>query len=175
VHGNITGVQFPFWATNKTKTPLPDYIVTITAVDMLGQVNPGDTDVLLATFDLEGNISTFMSTIDFNVSVNELDDDNGNPIDTTVIPANITVVRLLPFPNKNKPPTDPFDDQVYWDVNGNHKIDFNDVTTYFQNMPWIRVNQYRPFFNYHPNAEVPPNYGIDFADLIDLFNMVPYP
>jgi PKD repeat protein len=169
VHGNITAVQFPPWATNKTKTPLPDYIVNITAVDMLNQVNPGATNITLATLDLEGNISTFMSTIDMNVSVNELDDDFGNLINTNNIPATITVVRLLPFPNKVKPPTDPFDDQVYWDVNGNGKIDFNDVTTFFQNMQWIRDNQYEPFFDYNGNG------NIDFADLILLFNKVPYP
>jgi PKD repeat protein len=136
---------------------------------MLNQVNPGATNITLATLDLEGNISTFMSTIDMNVSVNELDDDFGNPIYTNNIPANITVVRLLPFPNKVKPPTDPFDDQVYWDVNGNGKIDFNDVTTFFQNMQWIRDNQYEPFFDYNGNG------NIDFADLILLFNKVPYP
>jgi PKD repeat protein len=169
VHGNINTVQFPPWAGNKTHTPLPDYIVGITAVDMLNQVNPGATNISLAMFDLEGNISTFMSTIDFNVSVNELDDDFGNPIYTNNIPATITVVRLLPFPNKNKPPTDPFDDQIYWDVNGNGRIDFNDVTTYFQNMQWIRDNQYIPFFDYNGNG------NIDFADLILLFNKVPYP
>jgi PKD repeat protein len=169
VHGNINAVQFPLWATNKTHTPLPDYIVNITAVDMLNQVTPGAMNVLLASFELEGNITTFNSTIDLNVSVNELDDDFGNPIYTNNIPANITVVRLLPFPNKVKPPTDPFDDQVYWDVNGNGKIDFNDVTTFFQNMQWIRDNQYIPFFDYNANG------NIDFADLILLFNKVPYP
>jgi PKD repeat protein len=169
VHGNITDVDFPFWATNKTKTPLPDYIVGIKAVDMMNQITPGAMNVLLASFDLEGNITTFNSTIDLNVTVNELDDDFGNPIATNNIPANITVVRLLPFPNKNKPPTDPFDDQVYWDVNGNGKIDFNDVTVFFQNMQWIRDNQYIPFFDYNGNG------NIDFADLILLFNMVPYP
>jgi PKD repeat protein len=168
-HGNITGVDFPFWATNKSHTPLPDYIVGITAVDMLNQVNPGAMNVLLASFDLEGNITTFNSTIDFNVTVNELDDDLGNPIVTNNVPATITVVRLLPFPNKNKPPTDPFEDQVYWDVNGNGKIDFNDVTVFFKNMQWIRDNQYVPFFDYNSNGL------IDFDDLIELFHMVPYP
>ncbi len=169
VHGDINAVHFPLWAANKSHTPLPDYIVGIKAVDMSNQVNPGATNVLLATFDLEGNISTFMSTIEFNVSVNELDDDFGNPIYTNNVPATITVVRLLPFPNKTRPPTDPFDDQIYWDVNGNGRIDFNDVTTYFQNMQWIRDNQYEPFFDYNGNGY------IDFADLILLFNMVPYP
>jgi PKD repeat protein len=171
VHGNITGVQFPFWAMNKTHTPLPDYIVGIKAVDLSNQIHPGAVNVTLATFSLEGNISTFTSTIDFNVTVNELDDDSGNPIYTNNIPANITVVRLLPFPNKNRPPTDPFNDQIYWDVNGNGRIDFNDVTTYFQNMQWIKEDdhEYIPFFDYNGNGR------IDFADLIMLFHKVPYP
>jgi PKD repeat protein len=129
-------------------------------------------NITLATFNLTGNISTFQSTINFNVTPNQLDDDDGNPIFTNTIPANITVVRLLPFPGKTLPPTDPDGNQLYWDVNGNGNIDFDDVVTYFQNMQWIRDNQYRPFFNYNGNPEVAPNYGIDFADLIMLFNKV---
>jgi PKD repeat protein len=172
VHGDITAVQFPPWATNTSYTPLPNYFVQIQAVDLINQVNPGAMNITLATFNLTGNISTFQSTINFNVTPNQLDDDDGNPIFTNTIPANITVVRLLPFPGKTLPPTDPDGNQLYWDVNGNGNIDFDDVVTYFQNMQWIRDNQYRPFFNYNGNLEVAPNYGIDFADLIMLFNKV---
>jgi PKD repeat protein len=76
------------------------------------------------------------------------------------------VVRLLPFPGKVNVPKDPNGDQVYWDVNGNGRIDFNDVTTFFQNMQWIRDTQYVPFFDYNGNGL------IDFADLILLFHEV---
>jgi PKD repeat protein len=172
VHGDIISVQFPPWAANQTVSPLPDWKAQITAVDLLDQVHPGATHVLLATLNLKGNVSTFSSTIPLNISVNELDDNGGNTTDTNNMPANILVVRLLPFPTKTNCSSDPYGDQIYWDVNGNGRIDFDDVITYYQNMQWIRDNQYRPFFNYNGNVEVPPNYGIDFADLIALFNRV---
>ncbi len=97
VHGDITAVTFPPWASDTEVSALPDYFVQIKAVDMTDQVNPGATNVLLAKFNLTGNISTFQSNITFNVTVNELDDNYGNPIYTNNIPATITVVRLLWF------------------------------------------------------------------------------
>ena len=169
VHGNINEVEFPSWALNTSQSSLPNYFVDIKAVDLLNQVNPGAEDIELVELYLEGNITTFSSTITLNVSVNELDDDLGNPIVTNNVPATITVVRLLPFPGETSPPTDPFEDQVYWDLNGNERIDFNDVILFFQNMQWIRDNQYVPFFDYNSNGL------IDFDDLIELFQMVPYP
>jgi len=168
LNGNITGVTFPSWAMNKSHTPLPDYNVQMKAVDIMDQVGIGATNVLLASLDLRGrdNIPTSPSTICFNSSVNELDDNFGDPIYPASVPANIMVVRLLPFPGKVNVPKDPNGDQVYWDVNGNGHIDFNDVTTFFQNMQWIRDNQYVPFFDYNGNGL------IDFADLILLFHEV---
>jgi PKD repeat protein len=130
---------------------------------MFDQVNPGATNVLLASLNLTGLEPMVMW---FNVTPNELDDDFGNPISTNNMPANIKIVRLLPFPNKVNAPKDPFGNQMYWDVNGNGNIDFNDVTTYFQNMQWIRDNQYVPFFDYNGNGLV------DFNDLILLFQQV---
>jgi len=172
VHGNITSVKFPTWAYNQTVTgSLPAYMAEIKAVDLFNAITPGATNILLGTFNLTGRdfIPTYPSTIWFNVSlVNELDDNFGNPIYTNNLPATITVVRLLPFPGPNiaGPPTDPDGDQKYWDVNGNGWIDFADVVKYFQNMQWIRDNQYKPFFDYNGNGL------IDFADLIMLFNKV---
>jgi PKD repeat protein len=166
IHGNITGVIFPPWALNSSYSPLPNYLVTIQAVDFMDQVTSGAMNIQLATFNLIGNISTFQSNTSFSAIVNELDDDSGNPIYTSNIPANITVVRLLPFPGKTLPPTDPYQNQKYWDVNGNDNIDFDDVVTYFNNMQWIRDYQYIPFFDYNGNGL------IDFADLIRLFHEV---
>jgi PKD repeat protein len=80
VHGNITGVIFPPWALNSSYTPLPDYLVTIQAVDLMNQVTPGAMNIQLATFNLTGNISTFQSNTSFSVIGNELDDDSGDPI-----------------------------------------------------------------------------------------------
>ena len=161
VAGNITDpVKFPAWADINTSTPLPGPDVTIVAVNLTGTgVSVGSTNVLLATLNLTG--LTPMK-IWFNVTPNQLDDKFGFPISTNNIPAELEVVRLLPFPGKSIP-IDPDGDQLYWDVNGNGYIDFNDVITYFQNMQWIRDNQYGPFFDYNSNT------FIDFNDVVLLF------
>ncbi|MGB4236138.1 MAG: PKD domain-containing protein [Methanoregulaceae archaeon] len=167
VHGDIMSVAFPWWAANTSVTTLPNYSARIKALDLGNGVNPGDTNQLLATFNLKGNISTFSSTIDFKAIVNRLDDDGVfGPVDTHSVPATISVVRLLPFPGISGHPTDPDGDQKYWDVNGNGEIDFNDVITYFLNMDWIESEQYIPFFDYNGNSY------IDFNDVILLFHEV---
>jgi PKD repeat protein len=163
--GNITPpVNFPAWADNQTVIgTLPGPEVNIMALDLPpSMVNPGDSNILLATFNLTGLEPQVMW---FNVTSNELDDNDGVPISTNSVPANLKIVRLLPFPGKNIP-IDPDGDQLYWDVNGNGIIDFNDVATYFQNMQWTRDNQYLPFFDYNKNGY------IDFNDVIRLFQRV---
>jgi alkaline phosphatase D len=167
-HGDIViPVVFPPWAANTSVGTLPNYSVRVKALDLGNGVKPGDTNILLGTFNLKGNISTFNSTIDFKVVVNRLDGDGvSGPVDTNSVPATIAVVRLLPFPGNVNHPNDPYGDQKYWDVNGNGGLDFNDVTTYFQNMDWIEDNQFIPFFDYNGNTY------IDFNDVILLFQEV---
>jgi PKD repeat protein len=162
--GNITHpVVFPGWADINTSTPLPGPDVTIQAVDLTG-TGPGigATNVLLAWFNLTG---LEPMEVWFNVTPNQLDDKFGFPFSTNSVPAELKIVRLLPFPGKSIP-LDPDGDQLYWDVNGNGYIDFNDVITYFQNMQWIRDNQFVPFFDYNKNT------FIDFNDVVRLFQKV---
>ena len=171
--GNITDpVKLPAWANPalSNSTPLPGPDVTINAIDLTGiAVPPGSPNVLLATFNLTG--LTPMK-IWFNVTPNQLHDQIGNPISTTSIPAELEIVRLLPFPGKSSVPTDPYGDQFYWNVNGivngTECIDFNDVITYYQamNSGWIQANQYIPFFDYNGNGI------IDNNDVIRLFQKV---
>jgi PKD repeat protein len=63
-------------------------------------------------------------------------------------------------------PSDPNGDGSYEDLNGNGRLDFNDVILYFQNMAWIRENEPVGCFDYNANGNV------DFADLILLFHEI---
>jgi len=63
-------------------------------------------------------------------------------------------------------PSDPDGDGSYEDLNGNGRLDFNDVILYFQNMAWIRENEPVGCFDYNANGNV------DFADLILLFHEI---
>jgi PKD repeat protein len=90
-----------------------------------------------------------------------------NGLDSEVKTGYIHVLQYLDvFPGKSLLPTDPDIDGLYEDVNGNGRIDFEDVVTYFQNMGWIRGNSAVGIapFDYNGNGL------IDFDDLVVLFN-----
>lgn len=55
--------------------------------------------------------------------------------------------------------------RLYWDLNGNGDVDFNDVILYFNYMWWIELPQNEPMvlFDYNINGR------IDFNDLILLY------
>ncbi len=59
-------------------------------------------------------------------------------------------------------PSDPDGNGLYEDLNGNGRIDFNDVVIYFNAMEWISQNQPVEAFDYNGNGR------IDFNDLIFL-------
>ncbi|WP_226022726.1 hypothetical protein [Halomicrobium salinisoli] len=60
--------------------------------------------------------------------------------------------------------TDPDDDGLYEDINGNGEVDYSDVVDYFENMEELQDQV--EYFDYNGNGE------IDYADLVDLFQQV---
>jgi PKD repeat protein len=162
-NGNVTTAEFPAWAQLPTTGPLPAPSVNLQAIDLNGDIDPGATDIPLAFFNVTGLTP---GDVFLKVTIHEMDDDIGGDINPKVIAAKVSVENLFIFPGKTNVPQDPFGDQIFWDVNGNGLIDFNDVITYFQNMQWIRDNQYVPFFDYNGNGL------IDFNDVILLFQKV---
>ena len=61
-------------------------------------------------------------------------------------------------------PQDPDGDGKYDDMNGNGRLDFNDVVMYFNGMSSIAENESVTLFDYNGNGR------IDFADVLWLFN-----
>ncbi len=60
-------------------------------------------------------------------------------------------------------PLDPDGDGKYDDMNGNGRLDFNDVVTYFNGMSSIAENESVTLFDYNGNGR------IDFSDVLWLF------
>lgn len=71
---------------------------------------------------------------------------------------------VLPLPGQSAAPTDPDNDGIYEDLNGNGRADFADLTLYFLQMDWIEENE--PVDAFDPNG----NGRIDFADISRLFD-----
>ena len=160
---NFTTVTFPPWALNQSlDSTLPAPIINVKAADLDDEITPGKTDILMLSFDTSGRNE--MST-NINISINKLSTDDGGDLVSYIIPGEVTVVRLLPLPGQSLPPTDPDGDQLYWDLNGNGDVDFNDVILYFNYMWWIELPQNEPMvlFDYNINGR------IDFNDLILLY------
>jgi photosystem II stability/assembly factor-like uncharacterized protein len=84
-------------------------------------------------------------------------------ITPTPTPTTTPVPSIRIFPGMTTLPTDPDNDGVYEDTNGNGRTDFADLTLYFLQMDWIGANE--PVTAFDPNG----NGRIDFADLSALF------
>jgi PKD repeat protein len=84
--------------------------------------------------------------------------------------ADVWVVKLekplKPLPSYTKLPTDPDNDGIYEDLNGNGRLDFADVVLYFNQMTWIAGNEPITAFDLNGNGR------IDFADIVALFNEI---
>jgi PKD repeat protein len=70
---------------------------------------------------------------------------------------------LPPLPGAPGAPRDLDGDGRYDDVNGNGRVDFADITLYFNRMDWIAANEPVAAFDYNGNGR------IDFADVTALF------
>jgi len=60
------------------------------------------------------------------------------------------------------PPTDPDNDGVFEDLNGNGRLDFNDVVVLFENLPDAET----------PFQDINENGRIDFDDIVELFKEI---
>ena len=95
----------------------------------------------------------------------------GGSTPTTAVPTptkqpTSTPSEVKPFPGYTKPPTAPGGDGLYRDINGNGRIDFNDVVVFFTNMEWVIANQPVAAFDFSKNGR------IDFTDIVKLFESI---
>ncbi|RLF35124.1 MAG: hypothetical protein DRN03_05715, partial [Thermoplasmata archaeon] len=106
----------------------------------------------IATFEVNatstGNITVTVSKTGYNTWTKE---------------DGIVVIRVVPFPGCTNPPTDPDDDGLYEDINGNGRKDFNDVVVFFKNLEWVPDNEPVECFDFNGNG------WIDFDDIVKLF------
>lgn len=85
----------------------------------------------------------------------------------TLLPVEIR--KLIPFTTTSgivcPLPTDPTGDGLYEDINGNGRVDLNDVVMYFENINTISTTQPIWLFDYDKNGV------INLHDLVTLFQM----
>jgi hypothetical protein len=94
-------------------------------------------------------------------------DINGDPYDP-VSPSpgafSDEMVSVLPLPpGYTILPTDPDHDGMYEDVNGNGRIDYNDISLFFEQLDWIALNEPSGAFDLNGNNHA------DYDDIVRLF------
>ncbi|MFH0968733.1 MAG: PKD domain-containing protein [Methanobacteriota archaeon] len=100
---NITGVVFPSaFAAMNNKTALPAQEVRVVGVDVTKLIESGASNITLCTFTMEGTAS---GDSGMQLSIGELTDDAGNPIDATLKNAMVTVGSATPSPTPTVTPT----------------------------------------------------------------------
>jgi PKD repeat protein len=86
--------------------------------------------------------------------------------DTEVKANYIQVTSFVkPFPGQTNEPTDPDGDYLYEDINGNGRLDYDDVVIYYENMQWIRDQADVGIEPYDYNQ----NGRIDYDDVVVLY------
>ena len=73
------------------------------------------------------------------------------------------IVVLRPFPGCTNPPTDPDDDGLYEDINGNGRKDYDDLVKFFNYLEWVKKNEPVECFDFNGNGR------IDYDDIVELF------
>ncbi len=94
---------------------------------------------------------------------------NSYSSDTEIKADYIQVTSLVkPFPGQTNEPSDPDGDSRYEDINGNGRLDYDDVVIYYENMQWIRDQLDVGIEPYDYNG----NGRIDYDDVVLLYEEV---
>ncbi|QLK25916.1 DUF839 domain-containing protein [Natrinema zhouii] len=132
--------------------------------DIDDAIEPGAMNVTLASVELEG-VGT--GTTDITVDVQALDDDDGAAIDPQRRPG---VVVTGPPPigggpgGSGRAPTDPDGDGRFEDVNGNGRLDYNDVVLLFDHIEDDSVTLNADAYGFNENGR------IDYDDIDELYD-----
>ena len=94
----IESVEFPSWATLHDNSSLPSSTLWIKAVDLNEQIQQNASNIVLATLRLKVK-GTGVTQI--TLTSVRLDDDNGNPIDATVVNGTLEVAAQETTPSSS--------------------------------------------------------------------------
>jgi PKD repeat protein len=136
--------------------------VEITATDIKTVVEADATDIPLGSITVAANETADVSEVPVTVSVSRVIDDTGSRIDVKTQNATVSVIEQPPLAEGLAPPTDPDDDGIFEDVNGNGRLDFNDVVVFFENLRDAEA----PFQDLNENGR------IEFDDIVELFKEI---
>ncbi len=156
----ITKVVLPLMGLTEV-SDLPGNRVNLQAVDTSDLVKPGSANVVLATLTVEG-LAEGVTAI--STTILALDSDLGTDIPIVIQPGQLVVEKPLILQGQDGPVRDLDGDGFFEDLNGNHRLDFNDVVVLFQYLADPLVQAHWVYFDYNENGR------LDFDDVVELFH-----
>jgi len=159
---DIIKVELPEWA-GLSDSSIKDDKVWFKVVDIYDKVRMGDKDIPLAKILVKGKAG---GVVRIEVNVIRMDDDNGARISPETPLAFIIVVPIIrppPIAQNLPPPMDLNNDGLFEDVNGNGRLDFDDVVKLFKHFGEPAVSEYAKFYDFNGNGR------LDFNDIVTLF------
>jgi alkaline phosphatase D len=121
----------------------------------------GGTDTPLATLDIRGESA---GTADIEVSVDRLDDDSGTALEANT-ELGVVIVGPPPVTGSDEP-TDPDGDGHFEDVNGNGRVDYDDIQLLFDNFDDDSVALNKAAYDFNENGK------LEYDDIVTLYSEV---
>jgi PKD repeat protein len=162
---DVVKVEFPEWAS-LSDSSIKDDRVWLKAVDLQDKVQAGAKDVLLAKILMKGKAGGIARV---EVNVIRMDDDKGMPMSPVTASGFVIVAPKVappPVAPNLPPPMDHDNDGLFEDLNGNGRLDYNDVVLFFKRLSDPAVSEYAEFYDFNRNGR------LDFSDVVHLFKAI---
>jgi len=158
----ITGVEFAD-ALGLTESEISDDGATATLKfsDVDKNVQAGTIDLAIASLSLT---SQSTGTTDLTVEVHAMDDEDGDAIGAEARSG--VVVTGPPTVVGEEGPTDPDGDGRYEDLNGNGRLDYDDVKLLFEHIDSDSVTLNKAAYDFNENGK------LDYDDVVSLYEEV---
>ena len=156
----------PSWVSDPQVTWLESNRLLISGGDASDRIRDGSRQVILANISIVGST---LGSGQIQCTLNEAIADDGTRYGSGYTAIPVTIGEIIPFPNPSggmfPPSADPDGDGLYEDINGNGRLDLNDIVIFFTNSEY--VIQYEPgwLFDYDRNGI------INLNDVVTLFRM----
>ncbi|MFH0967381.1 MAG: hypothetical protein V1862_06835, partial [Methanobacteriota archaeon] len=157
---------FPSWTTNPQIIWLDTNRLLIKGGDASDRIRNGTGDAVLVNISIIGS-SRGSGLI--QCTLNEATADDGTRYGSGYTALPVSVGEIMSFSNLVRgtfpPPTDPNQDGLYEDINGNGRCDLNDIVIFFHNIDFVMNHE--PWWPF----DFDKNKIINLNDVVSLFQM----
>jgi secreted PhoX family phosphatase len=136
----------------------------VTFTDIEKSVQGDLAEITLGSLELEG---TGTGTTDITIEVGSVDDDEGNSLEVeTRSGLVVTGPSAIDSVGGGDAPTDPDNDGLYEDVNGNGRMDYDDIVLLFEQFDSDAVRMNEAAYDFNENGK------LDYDDVVELYEEI---